>query len=88
MKEFEIKIAEFIANKNTKTRSGVKFEVVGFQKDGNGNVSTLIGTVTEKNEAGEEKPVEMLWNPTGSALCNIPLKYDLVTELPIAELGK
>ena len=91
MKELEIKIAAFIANENVKTRSGAAHKVVSFQRDGNGNVTTLVGTVKEKvkkEEGFEEVDTPMLWTSNGNALCNQPMIYDLVEELPIADLGK
>ncbi len=92
MKELELRIAAFIANENVKTRSGVDFKVLTFQKDGNGQVTTLAGTVTEKRSIGTEgfkdELVPMLWTTNGNALCNQPGIYDLVEELPIEQLGK
>lgn len=92
MKEAEIKISGFLSNPNVKTRSGVPYEVKSFQRDGSGNVTALVGTVTEtiKNQAGEEETVEteMIWNPNGNAFCNKPMVFDLIEELPVSELGK
>lgn len=91
MKEIELKIAAFIANKNLKTRSGVPFKVNSFQRDGSGNVTALVGTITETvNDGGTDiqKEVEMLWTPNGNAFCNKPLVFDLIEELPVDELGK
>jgi O-succinylbenzoate synthase len=92
MKELELKIAAFVANKNLKTRSGVPYEVKSFQRDGSGNVTALVGTVTEtiRNQEGEEETVktEMIWTPNGNAYCNKPMVFDLIEELPVSELGK
>lgn len=91
MRELEVKIAAFIANKNLKTRSGVPFKVNTFQRDGNGNVTGLVGTITETAEFDGQvvsKEVEMFWTTNGNAYCNKPMVYDLVEELPVEELGK
>ena len=91
MKELEVKIAAFIANKNVKTRSGVQHSVVSFQKDASGNVTALVGTVKEKiksEEGIQEVDTPMMWTSNGNALCNQPMIYDLVEELTIDNLGK
>lgn len=91
MKEVEIKIAAFLANPKLKVRSGVPFTVTEFHRDGNGNVTALAGTITETAmEAGApvEKVIPMLWTSNGNAMCNQPMLYDLIEELPIADLGQ
>lgn len=89
MKEIEIKIAAFIANKKVKTRCGVPHNVDSFQRDGNGNVSALVGTVAIPTKEGEEPTLQpMLWTTNGNAMSSQPMLYDLVEELSIDELGK
>lgn len=54
------------------------------------SVSALVGTVTDKIvKDGIEKTeaFEILWTTNGNAMNNPPAIYDLVVELPIAELG-
>lgn len=92
MKELEIKIAQFFSNPKVKTRSGVPHNVNSFQRDANGNITGIVGTITEKVKANDgtesELKTEMLWSSTGQAYCNKPMVFDLVEELPISELGK
>lgn len=89
MKEIEVKIAEFVKSPNLKTRCGVPHEVNGFQRDGNGNVSALVGFVTITKKEGEEpKPQEILWTTNGNGMNCPPMIYDLVEHLSIEELGK
>lgn len=88
MVTIEQKIAEFIKNPNLKCRSGVPFKVNSYQKDATGNVTALVGKVTEINQEGTAQEIDMLWNSNGNALCNKPMVYDLVEELPVDELGK
>lgn len=75
MTELEIKLQQFLQNKNLKTRNGVPFKVTGVQKDPQGNISMISGTVTVDKE-----DVDVLWNANCSAQCVPQLIYDLVIE--------
>lgn len=89
MKEIEIRIAAFLASKSLKTRSNVPFTIESYQKDGNGNVTALVGTVSVVVKEGEETiDAPMLWTSNGNAMAQNAVQYDLVEELPVAELGK
>ena len=54
MKELEIKVAAFIASQNVKTISGAEYDITSFQKDCNGNIAYLVGTVKEKSKQQRE----------------------------------
>jgi hypothetical protein len=58
------------------TRSGVPFEISTVQKDGQGMVNTLKGTVTVD---GQNQP--MLWNVLGRAFTSNTTEFDLVEEV-------
>lgn len=58
------------------TRSGVPFAVTTIQKDGQGMVNTLKGTVTVNGQ-----PQTMLWNVVGRAFASNTTEFDLVEEL-------
>lgn len=65
----------------SKTRSGVAFKATAFQKDLNGNIAMIAGTVTEANEKAEMVEREMLWNINGyCTTSSVPMKYDLIVE--------
>ena len=60
------------------SRGNVPFKVEAIQKDMQGNITALSGTVTETFD-GKQEVLPMLWNLAGTALVNNPpLKYDLV----------
>ena len=75
MTELETKLLQFLQSKNLKTRNGVPFKVNGVQKDPQGNISFIAGTV---NVDGED--VSVLWNANCCAQCVPQLIYDLVVE--------
>ncbi len=58
------------------TRSGVPFQVASVQKDGQGMVNTLKGTVTV---GGQDQA--MLWNVLGRAFASNTTEFDLVEEV-------
>lgn len=74
---------ELIINflKNASTRCGAAFEVTSLQKDINGNVNMLKGTVTPPNA---KDSIPMYWNINGYSLNSpVPVEYDLIIEEPI-----
>lgn len=76
MKEIKIRLVDFLAKAKKTTRGGFNYKVTNFQKDGNGNIINLKGTI--KGEDG--KDVEVFWNIAGTALTQAQLIYDIVEE--------
>jgi hypothetical protein len=62
------------------TRSGVPFVITSVQKDGQGMVNTLKGTVSVN---GQNQP--MLWNVVGRAFASNTTEFDLVEEIPFED---
>ncbi len=58
------------------TRSGVPFSIGSVQKDGQGMVNTLKGTVTVNGQSQA-----MLWNVLGRAFASNTTEFDLVEEV-------
>ena len=67
------------------TRCGLPFEIKAVQKNREGEVTAVKGSISLKGEKGETVSHDMLWNLKGQAML-LGEQFDLVVEQSIDEL--
>jgi hypothetical protein len=77
--QFNKKVKDFVTI--SVRRDGGKFSVDAVSEDANGLVTTIDGTITDK----DNKTVAMSWNITGKSL-NINSGFDLVKKVKLTDL--